>query len=690
MPYAQLAMTPGINVEKSVLLNSASWSFSSAVRFRDGQPEIIGGWLHLNSEPLIGVCTGLHAWADLASNPYIAAGTDQRLELYFGGLTLDITPLRATTNNTPAFSTAIGSPDVNIKDVGNGVVAGDWVNITVPVSVGGLIIQGFYPVESVVDADNYVVVAASNATALVTNGGAVPSFTTVMASPNVTVTLANHGLAVGGVFQTEVSTTVGGITITPSIYSVLAPVTTNTFVIQPAGAASSAATVSENSGNAQIQYLVPTGYESATYISGWGIGDYGAGDYGLSSDGQILVPLRQWFLDNFGQDLVGNYTGSPIFVWEPPVASGNIAKAIDTTNFPGAVSPPTQVNVSFVAAPQQMIIALGCDTPGSGVFDPNLVRWCDQSDFTDWLATALNQAGSYRIPSGSRLVGGISAPNFTVLWTDVDMWLMNYLGGTGLAQLVWGFTKVVGSNGLLSARSCAVFRNLVFYLSSNGLYVFNGSAITLIPCTVWDKFWKNLNRQQVDKVNIQVNSYFQELSIAYPSASGDGTVDSRITYNIRENVWTYDDAPTPTARTAWTDENVYGSPLGTDMAGLFQQQDSEGVYDADGAPLSASIRTGWFSAGEGTIVSMIERLETDMIISGGSGQVMVTIYTQNYQVGPVTTHGPYPFTIGEGPPYSIVRARGRFASIEISSSDTGLFWRLGDLRYRAQKAGGRP
>lgn len=690
--YQSLKMQPGIDVEKSPLANSAGWSYSMAVRWRDGLPEKVGGWFHLNPVVLTGICRGMHAWADLAGNPYIACGTEQRLELFYGGMTIDITPIRLTTNATPAFSTTSTSKTVNIKDIGNGAVAGDWVDIVIPVSVGGLIIQGYYPVQTIVDADNYTITAASAATSTVTNGGAVPVFDSTMSSANIQVTLANHGFVVGSTFNVQVQTVVGGVTVAATVYSVVAPVTTNTFVIQPGASASSSATVPENGGNARIEYLIHSGLSSAAFVndSGYGGGAYGAGPYGISSSGTVLVPLRQWFLDNFGQDLVGNYTGSPIYVWTPPVEDGNPAISIDTTNFPSAQDPPTQVNVSFVAAPQQMIIALGCNKPGTSDFDPNILRWCDQSDFLDWSASATNQAGSYRIPSGSKLVGGISAPNFTAIWTDVDLWLMSYLGGTGLAQLVWGFTKVAGSTGLLSARACGVFRNLVFYASSNGVYVFDGNRITLVPCPVWDKFWKNVNRQQIDKVNMQVNSYFQEVDIAFPSATGNGEVDSRITYNIRENLWTYDDAPTLTARTAWIDENVYGSPAGTDVGGYIQQQDSEGIYDADGAPLPASIRTGWFSAQEGTLVSMMERIEADMIVTGGTGLLYVTVYAQDYATGPVRTYGPFPWTAALGPPYSIVRARGRFLSIEITSSELGIFWRLGDLRYRIGQAGKRP
>lgn len=690
MPYVSLKMRPGIEVEQTALLNSTGFSYSAAVRFFNGLVEKVGGWAHINSTPLTGIATGMHAWSDLAGNAYIAIGTDQWLELFYGGTLYNITPIRATTNHTVDFSTVFASNFVTIKDVANGAVAGDWISIVVPVSVGGLVIQGDFLIQNVIDADSYrIFFAPLNATATINHGGAVPSFTTIMGNTDVTVLLANHGLVVGNPFTVQVSTAVGGFTLS-GLYTVSLVVDSDNFKIQPGGSASSGATVSENAGNARIQYYIHSGLASAVYGtsgSGYGGGAYGAGPYGVSTSGTVLQPIRQWFLDNFGQDLIGNYTGSPLYLWVPPAGSGP-AVPIDTTNFPSASDPPLQVNVSFVSAPQQQVLCLGVNEVRTSTFDPLLIRFCDLGDFLNWTPSSTNAAGSLRIPSGSKLIGGISAPNFTVVWTDVDMWLLMFLGGSG--TLVWGKQKVAVGVDLLAARAAAVYRNIVYWPSSNGFFAFDGSTVTQIPCSVWDKFWSNLNRTQVDKVNAQVNSLFQEISWAFPSLTGSGAVDSRVTYCIRDGTWTYDDAPTLTARTSWIDDNVYGSPIGTDQNGYMQQQDGDGVYDADGIALPSMVRTGWFSISEGTLVMMIERLAGDFITTGGNGTVQITVYMQDYPNGPVRTYGPYNYDPTTGPPYSIVRARGRFASIQISTSALGVFWRLGNLRYMAKPSGRRP
>lgn len=690
MSYVYLEIKPGIDIERTPVLNMGGYSTSSGVRFFQGLLQKRGGFEELTAQPCVGIVRGMTSWADNSGNPYIAYGSDQRLQIYSVGTVYDITPIRQTDSGTPNFSTVATSNLVTVVDASGGAQIGDWVNLIYPVSVGGIVLLGYYRLQSIPAINQYVIQAAAAATGTVNNGGALPEFSTTLGQSTVVVTLDNHGYVATNLFMVQTPVTVGGITIPIGNFTVIAPITTNTFTINPGlGNATSTATAFENGGNETFEYLLSSGPSSSggSLNFGYGVGIYGDGIYGAS--GTVSVPLRQWFLDHFGAFMIGNYTGSPIYVWEPPPAIGNVAIPVDTTNFPGALQPPTEVNVSFMSAPQQMLIALGCDTPGTGAFDPLLVRWCDAGDFTDWQALSTNQAGSYAIPSGSRLVGGISAANFVVIWTDVDMWLMSYLGGTGAAQFVWGFNRITGGRGLLSARSCAIMNSTVYFASYNGFFAFNGAQVVQIPCPVWDVFWQNLDIAQVDKVNAQANSQFLEVSWCFPSATGNGECDTVVTLNTADGTWTYD-TNTIWARTAWIDQNVYGAPVGTDLNMLLEQ--AETGNDANGVAISCSAQTGWFSVSEGTYLVMMERLAADLKVTGATPEVFVTVYAQDDPNDAPTTYGPYPWTLTSPPPawpWNIVRARGRFMSIQISSNALGVFWRVGRMRYYSQRAGRR-
>lgn len=683
MPYQSVTLTPGINVEETPVLNSAGWSSSAGIRFFQGMPQKIGGWQHIVNTPINGIGRGMHAWADLSANDYLAVGTATNLQLFTQSTLFDITPIRQTDNASPNFVAISGSHQFTITDTGHGAIQGDIVNINIPVAIGGVLLLGQYPITLIIDANTYQI-TASVAALSNSSSGALPLFTTTNTFSTVQVTLANHGQTLSSTFNVQVSTTIGGITFLGP-YLVSSVIDANNFVIQTGTNASSSTSGYENGGNTQLQYLIHSGSNNtftSTFI-GFGSGTFGSGTYGGSSTGatSITTILRYWSLSNFGQNLVANYNGSPLYIWEPPYSTGNVAIELNGTNFPGAADPPKSVNFHFESTATQQIICLGVNTPSTSNFDPNLVRWCDAGDFTDWTATSTNQAGSFRIPSGSKLVGGIATANFNIIWTDVDMWLMTYIG----AEFVWSFTKIADAVDIIGPQAMGVYQNMVMWPSNDGFFMWNGGGVIKIPCPVWDKFWLNLNRQQIYKVNCQVNSWFGDVSWAFQSASGS-EVDSRVTYHISENVWSYDDTPTLTARTCWIDDNVFGAPIGADLNSLLQQ--AETGNDADGTPLPSSITSGWFAISETDYATYIERLIGDLIVTGGTQQVFVTIQTQNWPTGPITTYGPFPWVSGgTGPPFSMVHARGKLARITIASTDLGVFWRLGRIRFLEQPAG---
>ena len=59
------------------------------------------------------------------------------------------------TNLTPAFTTVNLSATVQVTWAAHGLSVGSWLNIIVPVAIGGLILLGFYQVLSVIDGNNF-------------------------------------------------------------------------------------------------------------------------------------------------------------------------------------------------------------------------------------------------------------------------------------------------------------------------------------------------------------------------------------------------------------------------------------------------------------------------------------------------------------------------------------------------------
>jgi hypothetical protein len=179
------------------------------------------------------------------------------------------------------------------------------------------VLSGIYPITLGLSSTSYTITAASNATATVNNAGAVPSFATTNASATVTVTLNNHGFSAGQTVTFLVSTTVGGVTIFGNY--LVQTATTNTFTIAAAQIATSTTSGSENGGNVNITYFVAIGPQATA--GGWGTGTWGGGGWGTGTSppqpSGTPITATDWSLLNFGEVLIANPAGQPIFEWGP-------------------------------------------------------------------------------------------------------------------------------------------------------------------------------------------------------------------------------------------------------------------------------------------------------------------------------------------------------------------------------------
>jgi len=156
-----------------------------------------------------------------------------------------------TINLSVNVTTTASQSTVDIYQPAHGLLVGQSIYIVTPISVGGLILQGYYLVFNVPDQNDFQIQAQSLATSTVVNGGVVPEFTTASSSAYVTVTLPNHGYSVGSGFNVPIATTIAGITLQGS-YQVTSVTNANVFVINAAQVAPSSASAYLNGGQAQI------------------------------------------------------------------------------------------------------------------------------------------------------------------------------------------------------------------------------------------------------------------------------------------------------------------------------------------------------------------------------------------------------------------------------------------------------
>lgn len=674
MPHVPLRLIPGVNVEATETLNEAGISSCNLIRFKAKLPQKLGGWQKYFPSTLGGIARDIHAWQDLSANDWLAYAATNLVNAISGGSAYDISPQTLISNFTPDFSVTIGDSIVTVDDPNIiDVTVYDSVLFMTPICLGGIVLQGIYPIIASVTPTSYQIQASKDATSLVTNGGVVPSFTTSTGLSTAIVNMPAHGLTSDDQYTFLIPTVVGGLTIYGT-YPVVETLSANTFSISASQLATSTDTVSMNGGDAQLQYFLTLG--PSALGSGYGTGNYGEGGYGtgVAPNAQTGIPLvtSDWTLDNWGENLLACSRQGQIFEWQPNSGFQNMKLVNNAPVFNGGI---------FVSMPAQILVAWGSSF-NDLQYDPLLVRWSDQEDYYNWTAMANNQAGSYRIPTGSKIMGGLQAPQQGLLWTDIDVWSMTYQS----QPYIFGFNKISSGCGLIGPHAAAVMRGSVFWMNTGNFFVMTGAGVEVLPCTVWDVVFQNLNKAHQHKCVAAANSTFDEIWFFFPSAANSATeCDSYVKYNLQEKSWDYGSMQ----RSAWIDQSVLGEPIGATSNGVIYQHETS--LNADGQPMNSWFETGYFTIADTQIMPFVDWFFPDFKFGefGGSknATVMTTITVADYPNSPTKTFGP--FTMTSAIRYINCRLRGRLIKLRFESNDLDSFWRLGLMHYRMTGDGRR-
>ena len=695
MPHQSFKILPGVDQNKTLALNEAAVSISQLIRFipdrtMGGLVQKLGGWSKYYPNTIGSIIRCLWAWEDTNTNSYLAVGAEGvpaggggALQVIESGGATDITPQTTTVNIAVSFSTTSGSNEVTVTDTGRNADNYDVVDIQTQVSVGGIILFGQYQVSNPGGSANTYKIYATNilgdpalATSTVANGGLVPEFDTTNGSDFVDVTLANHGYFVGDTFPVLVAISVGGVTLYGN-YIVVAVTSTSVFRISASTSATSTTSAFMNSGNVRLVYyngIGPLPPGSGYGIGGYGLGGYGTGNAPVAGTGTPINAV-DWTMDNWGETLIACPLNSPIYRWNPtsgdPVAL-NIANA-----------PPVNDGM-FVAMPQRQIVAWG--STFTGIKDPLLIRWCDVNDYDAWVGTVVNQAGSYRMPKGSRIVQCIQGPQQGLIWTDLGVWAMQYAG----PPYVYQFNELGTGCGLIGRKAAASVNGVVYWMGPSQFFRLSGSGVEPIRCPVWDVVFQDLDTNNLDKIRVAPNSRFGEITWYFPTISNGGENEGYVKYNFILDQWDYgfnSDANPYVARSAWINESVLGPPIGAGLNRyIFQHETSQ---NADGAAMNSYFQTGYFALSEADVKMFIDQVWPDMKWGyfGGvqEANIDMTFYVTDYPGQPAIEYGP--FTLTQETTFITPRFRGRLVSIRIESNDPDSFWRLGNFRYRLQPDG---
>lgn len=692
MPHSSLKLIPGVDQNKTPALNEAAISESQLVRFIPDRSlgaivQKLGGWTKYFPNTIGSIVRNLWAWEDTNANSYLGVGAEgipagggQALSVIVSGTQNDITPQTTVVDIAVSFSTVAGSNEVTITDTGRQADIYDAIDIKTQISVGGLVLFGQYQVYNSGASANQYEIYAKNvlgdpqyATSTVTNGGATAVYDTTSGSNIVTVTLADHGLAVGENFPILIATLVGGVTLYGN-YIVRGVISSSQFTIAGSTEATATASGSENGGD--LYAIFYNGIGPIPAGTGFGTGPYGGGAYGsgippVAGTG-TPINATDWTLDNWGDTLISCPLNGPIYQWSP--ASGDPVALV----IPDA--PPINDGM-FVAMPQRQIVAWG--STFTGIKDPLLIRWCDVDNYNSWIALVTNQAGSYRIPKGSRIVQCIQGPQQGLIWTDIGLWAMQYVG----PPYVYQFNELGNGCGLIGSKAAGSMGGIVYWMGPSQFYRLSGGGVEPIRCPVWDVVFQELDTNNLDKIRFAANSRFGEIMWFFPTTSNGGENYGYLKYNTLIDQWDYgfntDDNPY-VSRTAWINESVLGPPIGAGLDQYIYQHETS--QNADVRPMVSSFQTGYFAVSDADVKMFIDQVWPDMkwgYFGGAQGaNVNITFYGADYPGDTPIEYGPYIMTAGTK--FITPRIRARLLSIKVESTDIDTFWRLGNIRYRSQ------
>jgi len=331
MPLQKILFKPGLNRENTRYTTEGGWYDCDKVRFRQGTPEKIGGWQQISNYTYVGTCRSLWSWSSLGGILYIGVGTNLKFYIVEGGAYNDITPLRAVqTGLNGPFAATAGSTTVTVTDNSHGATDGDYVTFFGATALSQQTFTVTIASPAVFTPATYV--PANGTPVVLLTTGALPTGLTsgvqyyVVGATGSTFQLANvpNGAPIntsGTQSGTQSVYVNSGLTAAVMNQSfAITVVDTNTYTIQTPVAAGTYDAGSSKGGNpVNAYYEIPVGRDVAQPITGWGAGPWGYGAWGIGLPS--TTPLRLWWQNNFGQDLVFGYRGGPMYYWNASVGS---------------------------------------------------------------------------------------------------------------------------------------------------------------------------------------------------------------------------------------------------------------------------------------------------------------------------------------------------------------------------------
>lgn len=435
----------------------------------------------------------------------------------------------------------------------------------------------------------------------------------------------------------------------------------------------------------------------------------------------------KWSQAAFGTSLILTQ-GSPIWVYVPTPGTAPVGdKAVSLLDLPGTTAPPASASFVLVSDVSRFVMAFNAQNYAKTA-SAMVVRWSDQESYLDWEPTATNQAGELQLSRGSVIVTAIQARQEILVWTDIALYSMQYVG----APIVWS-AQLVGENISIVSQNAVAYSNGVAYWMGDGkFYVYKGTVETL-NCDLRKYIFDDIDTQFYSEVFAGTSESFNEVWWYYISKDADSTAQCNkyVVYNYAENIWYYGED----SACAWLDRRVLDSsqeastgpikaiayeadPVGDPgvyKSVMYQTEYKNDAYEfivglsvtAARVAIPAYITSAEFDLDDGHQFMFVWRMLPDITFAGSdiaSPSVEFALLPMKNSGSGVTNppsvggdNDAVVTSIGLEPTYTIeeftgqvfTRIRARQIMIKVSSDGVGVAWQVGSPRLDMRPDGRR-
>ena len=691
MPLQKVLFKPGVNRENTRYTTEGGWYESDKVRFRQGTPEVIGGWQRISGYTYNGVCRSLWNWVTLSNQNLVGVGTNTKFYIEQGGYYNDVTPIRITTTlGTDPFA-ANGTTTVTVTATAHGATTGTFVTFSGATGTYASTLNAQYQI-TVVGPNSYTITTPTALTAGSYGGVSVSAAYQVNAGPAFTVPLTGWGAGAWGAGTWGY----GGAPISNlQLWNQMNY--GQDLIFGPRG------------GN--LYYWTAT---SGVGVRGVALNTLG-GTVTFTNASPTVVTSTILYTEGAALQFSGGSlptgvtAGTTYYVFEVngltfKLLNGAGATVNTSSSGSGAVSlivdvPILQLNLT-VSDSSRFLIVFGCNDYGSSTLDPMLIRWSAQDDIYNWTPDPTNQAGFTRLSHGSQIVTTVQTRQEIVVFTDSSVYSLQYLG----PPYVWAPQLLGDSVSIISPNAATLASGVIYWMGVDKFYTYDGRINTL-NCDLRRYIFQDINLEQTEQVFCGTNEGFNEVWWFYPSANST-LIDRYVIYNYLEKIWYYGTME----RSAWLDSGLRAYPLAaiysssTSTGNLVNHE--SGINDnATGttAAIDAYISSSEFDIGDGHNFGFVWRVLPDLTFgdstntsTGDVPKVTMTLYgLTNSGSGrtssasqQVSSSSAYDIT-EEFTGQIYTRMRGRQMIFKVGSNQINTSWQLGAPRIDIRPDGRR-